>query len=103
MGLAYENLDAATRPFMLEEIDMDVQAGTIYISNYLNPHGCESWPIILRAAAETGIDDTLATAIVNNGCLKTYVQRAKPKGGFTTVAVPYTAHETLGEGEFSRY
>jgi hypothetical protein len=103
MGLAYENLDNPTRHFMLEEIDMDVANGTIYISNYLNPQGCESWPRILRTAAESGNDDSLAANIVSDRCLKTHVERAKPKGGFTVAAVPYTAHETMGEGEFNRY
>lgn len=103
MGLAYENLDETTRRFMLEEIDMDVQNGTIYISNYLNPHGCETWPGLLRAAAENGNDDSLAMAIRRDRCLKDRVERRKPKGGTTMAAVPITAHETMGEGEFNRY
>jgi len=103
MGLAYENLDDATRQFMIEEIDMDLQAGTIYISNYLNADGCEAWPHILRTAAESGTDDSLAGVLLANSYLKTHVQRAKPSGGSTTVAVPYSAHETMGEGEFNRY
>lgn len=103
MGLAYENLDDATRHFMIEEIELDLANGTIYISKYLNPHGCENWSAMLLDAAAHGTDDTLATAIRNGGCLKTHVQRAKPKGGFTTAAVPYTAHETMGEGEFNRF
>lgn len=103
MGLAYENLDEATRRFMLEEIEMDIADGTIYISSYLNDHGCATWPDLMRRAAESGNDDTLATAIRHDDCLKTHVQRRKPKGGFTVAAVPYTAHETMGEGEFNRY
>lgn len=103
MGLSYENLDEQTRRFMTEEIDMDVSNGRIYISNYLNPQGCESWPRLLRTAAETGTDNSLAAAIVADRCLKTHVERAKPMGGFTVAAVPYTAHETMGEGEFNRY
>jgi len=103
MGLAYDDLIDATRKYMLEEIDMDVDMGTIYISNYLNPDGCETWPRILRAAAESGTDDTLAAAIIEDRCLRTHAERRKPKGGVTMVAVPYTAHETLGEGEFNRY
>lgn len=103
MGLRYENLDETTRKFMIEEIDMDVTNGSIYISNYLNPRGCETWPRILREAAERGTDDTLAEAIIRDRCLKDRVERRKPKGGFTMAAVPRTAHETMGEGEFNRY
>jgi hypothetical protein len=103
VGLAYENLDDATRAFMLEEIEMDIAAGTIYVSSYLNDRGCATWPDLLRQAALGGTDDSLAQAIRNDDCLKTHVPRAKPKGGFTIAAVPYTAHETMGEGEFGRY
>lgn len=103
MGLNYENLDSATRKFMLEEIDMDVANGTIYISNYLNAEGSMSWPGMIRAAAEAGNDNTLAAAITQDRCLKSHAEKRKPKGGFTLAAVPYTAHETMGEGEFNRY
>lgn len=103
MGLRYENLDEETRRFMLEEIELDARDGTIYISNYLNDHGCEAWPHLLREAAERGTDDSLAAAIRADRCLKDRVERRKPKGGTTIVAVPYTAHETMGEGEFNRY
>lgn len=103
MGIAYENLDDATRRFMIEEIDMDVANGTIYVSNYLNAQGCERWPDMLRQAAQTGTDDSLANAIRSDNCLKQQVERKKPKGGYTMAAVPVTAHQTMGEGEFGRY
>ncbi|MEG8045772.1 hypothetical protein QP175_05805 [Sphingomonas aerolata] len=88
---------------MAAEIDLDISNGRLYISNYLNAQGCENWPRLLRTAAENGTDDSLAAAIVAHRCLKTHVERAKPKGGFTIAAVPYTDHETMGEGEFNRY
>ena len=103
MGLRYENLDDETRRFMLEEIDMDVRDGSIYISSYLNARGCDEWPRLLREAAERGTDDSLAAAIRADRCLKDRVERRKPKGGTTIVNVPYTAHETLGEGQFNMY
>lgn len=58
---------------------------------------------MLRAAAETGTDDTLAITIRQERSLKVQYQKRKPKGGFTMAAVPHTAPETLGEGEFNRY
>lgn len=103
MGLTYENLEQSVRQYMLEEIEMDVGNGSIYISNYLNESGCAMWPDLLRSAASDGDDDSLASALTQNGCLKTHTERRKPKGGFTLAAVPYTAHETMGEGEFNRY
>lgn len=92
MGIAYENLDDATRRFMVEEIDMDVANGTIYVSNYLNAEGCERWPSMLREAAQTGTDDSLANDIRVDNCLKQQVERKKPKGGYTMAAIPVTAH-----------
>lgn len=103
MGLDYKNLDDATRRFMLEEIEMDVGSGSMYVSNYLNSEGAARWPDLLRQAAQNGSDDTLADAISTQALLKQEVERKKPKGGFTIARVPVTAHTTLGEGEFGRY
>ena len=103
MGLSYEDLDVETRRFMLEEIEMDVALKTIYISNWLNPVECDRWPQILRQAAEQGTDDSLAAAITQDQCLHERVERKKPKGGTTWAAVPYTAAQTMAEGEFNRY
>jgi hypothetical protein len=103
MGLAYQNLDSVTRQYMLEEIDLDIKDGTIYISRFLNPVGCDRWPIILREAAATGSDESLAQAIVSDQCLHDRYEKRKPKGGTTWATVPYTAPQTMGEGEFNRY
>ena len=103
MGLAYENLDESTLRFMREEIEADIANGSIYVSNYLNPRGCDSWPQLLVDAAVSGSDDSLAAAIRSDDCLKSHYDRRKPKGGYTSAAVPYNAHETMGEGEFNRY
>lgn len=53
MGLRYNNLNEQTRQFMLEEIDMDVESGAIYISNYFNPRGCDLWPHTVVPVAAT--------------------------------------------------
>jgi hypothetical protein len=103
MGLAYANLDNVTRTYMLAEIAADIQNGTVYISRFLNPHGCNRWPIMLEDAARSGDDDTLALAIASDGCLHDKYEKRKPKGGMTWASVPYTAPQTLGEGEFNRY
>jgi hypothetical protein len=103
MGLKFANLDDATRQGMLDEIELDVQKGTVYLSNYLNEAGQRDWVRILKEAAASGSDETLAQTIRARGYLKHEVERRKPKGGFTMARVPITAHETLGEGEFGRY
>lgn len=103
MGLAYENLDAETRRYMVDEIDMDIAAGNMYISNFLNASGKTRWSVILRNAAENGSDDTLAQTLVDEQCLADKYEKKKPKGGTTLASVPYTAAQTMGEGEFNRY
>ncbi len=103
MGLNYQNLDDRTREFMLQEIEHDVAANRVYVSNYLNAAGAASWVDLLRVATQSGNDDSLAQQIRGERLLKIEVERKKPKGGFTMARVPHTAHETLGEGEFGRY
>ncbi len=103
MGLDFQNLDGETRAYMLEEIDMDLAAGNIYISNYLNDHGAVVWVDLLRFAVQDGTDDSLAAEIRNQNCLKFQVERRKPGGGYTMAKVPITAPSTMAEGEFNRF
>jgi hypothetical protein len=103
MGLAYANLMPQVRAFMLEEIDMAVGDGSIYLSPWLSPQGLTDWTHLLRDAAQNGTDDTLAAQLRLISRINETAQRRKPKGGFTTYTVPYTASETIAEGEFNRF
>jgi hypothetical protein len=104
MPLNYQNLDARTRAYMLEEIDMDTSAGSLYISSYLTSQGKQDWPQMLRTAAQGGTDATLATQIAQGGRLARTTERRKPKGGgMYTASVPVNAPEVMSEGEFNRY
>jgi hypothetical protein len=103
MGLDYLDLDETTRAFMVEEISMDVDNKSIYISNYLNELGQHAWPDLLKEAAINGTDNTLAARLRKDGFLKYEVERRKPTGGYTIARVPVTAPETMAEGEFNRY
>jgi hypothetical protein len=102
MGLDYQNLDADVRKFMLQELEISVADGLIYYSNYLSEKGKAEWLDLLRAACAEGSDLTLAQALSGGDHLLTRTLRKKPKGGFTEVAVPHTANETLAEGQFNR-
>lgn len=102
MSLDYKNLDPDTRKYMLEELDITVQENKVYVSSYLSDAGKAEWLDLLRHACESGSDITLAQALSLNGRLLTRTLRKKPKGGFTEAAVPYTANETLSEGQFNR-
>ncbi len=102
MGLQYENLDAATRTLMLEEIEFDLAGTGLYVSRFLNERGKVEWPDLTRSAARDGTDDTLAAALAR-GLLESHYSKNKPKGGTTMAAVPYTAPSTMAEGQFNMY
>jgi hypothetical protein len=103
MGLRYENLDVETRRLMVEEINLDANGDGLYVSSYLNDAGAASWVDLTLEAAASGTDDSLASTLSQRKLLKTHTERRKPKGGYTTVAVPYTAAQTLSEAQFNMY
>lgn len=103
MGLIYENLDDTVRNFMAAEIDIDIEHGSIYLSNWLTEAGKEAWPDLLKAAAESHDDDWLSDEIARRALLVEMYERRKPKGGTTMARVPVTAPTTMAEGEFNRY
>ena len=101
MGLDYRDLNHRTRDLMLEEIDMD--GSSLYLSNYLNEIGQRDWQTYLKDAATNGSDDSLSATLREHGAFKRQVERRKPKGGYTMVAVPYNASQTLAESQFNMY
>lgn len=103
MGLHFFDLDEATRQHLLAEIDGDAAGTGFYVSNYLTIQGAEQWPGLLREACRAGNDDTLARSLEMARAFKAQVERRKPKGGFTLVAVPATAAQTLSESQFNMY
>lgn len=103
MGLRYENLDAETRAFMLEEIEMDVASERVYLSARLNQRAQGNWPDDLRDAARSGSDDTLACRLRATTSLNRTELRRNPRGGVSPAQVPNNAAEVLAESEFNRY
>jgi hypothetical protein len=102
VGLKFENLNDAVRAYMLEEIDMDVASEKIYRSRYLTQSGQGNWSDLLKAAAQTGTDDTLAASVA--GMFNKQVQKKRKGGnGYTMADVPYNANEVLAESEFNKY
>jgi len=103
MGLEYKNLDERTRSLMLAEIDRDIAANTLYLSENLNPRGKADYPDLIRTAARSGSDVTLAAAIRDR--LNPYEKPRKLKSGEFSKppAMRSNAHEMLAEGEFNRF
>lgn len=102
MSLPLENLDQKTRQLMLEEIEQDINNGTLYISPRLSEIGREDYPLLLKEATQHD-DSWLAQNLRVNGRISAFEQKRTPKGGVTTAKVPVTAAETLAEGEFNRF
>jgi hypothetical protein len=103
MGIRHDSLDEAVRQLMVRELESDQGSGTLYLSPRLTQHGAQAWPQLLREAMERHEDEWLASSLREHNYLNAKEQRAKRTGGFTTVSVPYTAADTLAEGEFNRF
>ena len=63
MSLHLADLEACTRRFMLEELEADLAAGTLYRSPQLSEHGVEQYQGLLRAALADGTDASFAEAL----------------------------------------
>ncbi len=103
MALDLINLDAETRRCMIDEMEHDISADTLYTGKYLSDYGAERYPQLLREALETGTDGSLAAALSETGLFNDTYEKRKPSGGYTSSKVPHTAPVTLAEGEFNRF
>lgn len=102
MSFRFENLDARTRELMLEEVEHDVQLGSLYMSKRLSPIGQLTYLPALRDAIRNGNEQTLAHAILMGGMLDSR-ELSHRKGNVFWKDVPVDAHLTLAEGEFNRF
>ncbi|MGE0448369.1 MAG: hypothetical protein AB7Q29_02180 [Vicinamibacterales bacterium] len=103
MGLNYRNLDARTRALMVAEVERDIASNTLFLSDNLSPQGQLDYSNLLKAAAQTGSDVTLAAEIRPR--LNSHEKPRKLRsGGFSKPPVMRSnAHEMLAEGEFNRF
>ena len=103
MGLNYKELDERTRKLMLAEIERDIAANTLFLSDNLNRQGKIDYPNLIRNAATTGSDVTLAADISSR--LNPYEKPRQLKSGKLSKppVMRTNAHEMLAEGEFNRF
>jgi len=97
------DLTDRVRQHMLDEVDLDLAGGSLYLGTYLSPRGVADYPQLLREAVAHHDEDWLADQLGQQERLKTRTTRRKPKGGITTTGVPPNAGRVLAEGEFNRY
>lgn len=97
----FESLTPEVRTHMLNEIDADSTADTLYRSKRLLDSAWPAYKTALTEAAKTGTEVTLAAAIANGMLVsqETSTRNGKPY----LKAVPSNAAQTLAEGEFNRF
>ncbi|CQR08645.1 hypothetical protein [Yersinia mollaretii] len=102
MSLNYQNLDEVTRQYMLNEIQYDKDKNNFHLSNFLTAEGRIMWPSLLEESIQ--FDDAwLEREIQRRGILAQFYPKRKPRSTEMTQAkVPYTAAQSLAEGEFNR-
>lgn len=98
MPFNFENLDPLTRELMKQELEYDQKNNKLYISPRLNEKGVQLYPELLQKAIDEGDDATFAHDLKLQDCFNIHESR-----GGKSVKVPYTAPQTLSEGEFNRY
>ncbi|MEZ8080960.1 hypothetical protein A1OW_24295 [Enterovibrio norvegicus] len=103
MTIRFNNLDSTTRDYMRGEVNLDFENAKVYYSKFLKAGLKDQWDDLLLSAVNDHDEAWLEQQIGANQLLVDSYQKRKPKGGFTTAKVPYTAPQTLAEGEFNRF
>jgi hypothetical protein len=102
MAFNFRNLDDLTRQKMLEEVELDIERGCLYISPRLRKGNEEIFKNLLIDAAKFHNEEWFAEQIESRGLLKTH--EPYTRSGITRErAVPSNAHLVLAEGEFNRF
>jgi hypothetical protein len=102
MSFQFDSLDITTRQFMLQEVELDIATGNLYMSKRFNDVALTFYPGILREAVGEQSEGWLKLQLQQRGCMKSQEER-KTKKGISYVQVPVTAAETLAQGEFNRF
>ena len=101
MPLKYDNLDPTTRRYALEELERDVERGTVIASHRLRPGSEARYLELLREALKYYDDQWLEERV--GELLEPTERRTTPGGGQTRVKMPENAARMLAEGDFNRY
>lgn len=88
---------------MLAEIETDISAGTLFLSDNLSPKGRTDYPDMLRTATREGTDASFAEQIRSR--LNSHEKPRRLKSGELSKppVMRANAHEMLAEGEFNRF
>jgi len=99
MGIRYENLDEATRTYMLQESAL----GGHYSSPRLTAVGVTAWVPLFNTALQHNNDDWLAGQILQRGYLRDLENYTRNGVTYSRRINKPNAALMLAEGEFNRY
>jgi hypothetical protein len=100
--LKYLDLDDRTRQLMVQEIDQDIESGSLYLSPRLTDIGKSDYPFLLREAAKRHSDGWLEAELRKTGRMKETNQRTTLDEQ-KIAKVPLESAQILAEGEFNRF
>ena len=97
------DLDPTTRFYMRAEVELDLAAGTLFLSKRLSPHGRVEFPDLLLKAVDSGSPETLAAELRQSWRLNLWERSVDSRGRPRRRRVPYNTPDTMGDREFNRY
>ncbi len=103
MAFQFHELTSAVRRMMLDELYDDMAQGRIIYSRRLRPETEREWDALLEEAIQERNEAWLAFQLTRADILKSHEERHLANGTVVEAKVPWTAAQTLAEGEFNRY
>lgn len=99
----FEDLTPDTRSRMLQELERDLNARTIFYDSRLTEKGWTAYLRVLMTALESGTPESLSEALLTNSLLNPTETRDVGQGRLVQAKVSKIAHRNIGEAEFNRY
>ena len=97
------NLDQVTRHYMLQEVEMDIEAERLYHSPRLTPKGKEEYKELLRTAIEQHDPQWFAEQLDTQERMISVEAGRSKKGTIFSKHTPSSDHRTLAFGEFNHF
>lgn len=103
MAFQFQELTPAVRRLMLDELYDDMAQGRVVYSRRLRPGTEAQWDALLDEAIQERTEGWLTHQLTRADILKSHEERHLASGTVVEAKVPWTAAQTLAEGEFNRY
>ncbi|MEO5645882.1 MAG: hypothetical protein ABIQ91_00190 [Candidatus Paceibacterota bacterium] len=103
MSFNFLNLEPPVRELMISEIEKDIENGKLYTSKRFTEEGKAAYPELLKEAARTGTEESLAESINKPEYFKDRELSTSKTGTTYSKDVSDIAYLTFAEGEFNKY